>query len=456
MVLPASVQRLTQSTTSPPTFGEFFGQALVRSIGAPARQSRQDRADFLKVAPSLIQQGVLTTTTSDDPEAIKFGNKTFSSGGVALKPAIKQPSSTDILNQAKTAKIFAELGGQGQLSQASLEKFFIDPTVGPAALIRANFADELVKAQKSGDPNAVAEVEAKINQEMLASFNSLMSTFRGSPNAITAVNGVPTFMVQDASGKVRPATTKELTNPAALKPATQDQLDEQSGDAFEQLLKEAASSGSQASKDLLGNLKKTPGKKITAENLDKSLAQLFSGTTKKLTRGITERPGLAGAAAFFGGKAAAPFISAALPGGFPGQAALAPKAPLGKLAQFGQQAGLRLGPAIGGAAKLAGPIAIGATVGRDLGQIAGQFQEKVAPGLTGLFADPFRFATDPAFRQFSLQSQPSQNIQQPGFLESINPLNVTPLVPSSLQTGAAQELGETDFSQLLQLLNSGR
>jgi hypothetical protein len=415
----------------------MFGQALVRSIGAPARQARQERAEFLKIAPTLIQQGVLEPTTSDDPAAVKFGRKPLSVGGVSFKTKEKGTSLSDIETALDIQLKQQKLAGTGLVSQKALEDFFLsDQPTSPSVGIRTKFQpriteaeQELQKAQQSGDPSAMAAAQANLqgirgemNAQMALEFQELQSAYGRNPQAfIMGPGGVPQFMVKDGS-KARPATVDELKRASSLTPATEQQL------------------------------------AVSQEDQFKSLR-----TTSKVSGGLTESPGVLAALGFAAGKVGAPFISGALPGGFPGQALLAPKAPLNPLTALLQRAGIRagagVGPALSGAAKLAGPIAAGSLVGRDVGKFAQRAQESLAPGLTGLVADPVRFLTDPAFRQFSLESQPSANVQAPGFLESINPLNVNPFVPSGLQTGAAQEIGQTDFSQLLPLLetiNSGR
>jgi hypothetical protein len=454
----------------------MFGQALVRSIGAPARQARQERAEFLKIAPTLIQQGVLEPTTSDDPAAVKFGRKPLSVGGVSFKTKEKGTSLSDIETALDIQLKQQKLAGTGLVSQKALEDFFLsDQPTSPSVGIRTKFQpriteaeQELQKAQQSGDPSAMAAAQANLqgirgemNAQMALEFQELQSAYGRNPQAfIMGPGGVPQFMVKDGS-KARPATVDELKRASSLTPATEQQLAVSQEDQFKSLLKEV---GTPEAKALLEDMKK--GKKappLTAGALDRAAADIAAGTTSKVSGGLTESPGVLAALGFAAGKVGAPFISGALPGGFPGQALLAPKAPLNPLTALLQRAGIRagagVGPALSGAAKLAGPIAAGSLVGRDVGKFAQRAQESLAPGLTGLVADPVRFLTDPAFRQFSLESQPSANVQAPGFLESINPLNVNPFVPSGLQTGAAQEIGQTDFSQLLPLLetiNSGR
>jgi hypothetical protein len=465
-VKPAEFQRVVQSEVAAPTFGELFGQALARNVGRPIRQARQEKADFLKVAPTLAAQGLLGVTQGDDPNAvIKFGN-------VGLKPQTKPTTSADILNQAKTLEIFNKLGTQGTFDKEQLGKFFFDPTAGPAAQIQTSFADKLQKAQqedakliKEGKtPFMEDQVRAEMAQELAKESNVFLSAFQKNPQAfVTSPQGQPQVLIQGKGGTVAPATPQQLAQGVNnLKLATPQQVQ---GNIFSAPAVRTQTAEAKTKKptkleqmlidagivDETGQVTPTqaPPRQITKGDRVNAAAEIAQNTAGRVT-GLAgefarENPaitGLAGLGAFQ--QAVRPFLAGALPGGFPGQGLLAPKAPLSQLQNAFFRAGLRA-PSLGTLARGLGGVGVGTAVGQQLGTEVGRLQDRFLPGLTGFVADPLRFINDPAFREFSLNTRTPEGVEQAPFLESLNPFNQ-----------ARQELQATDFGKITPVLNAVR
>lgn len=212
----SQIQRVFQTSTPAPTFGQLFGQALVKSIGAPARQAREDRADFLKVAPSLIQQKMIEPTQVDDPNAIKFGKKPVSIGGISFKSTAPKPSIGDQKTALEIEKLRRELNQP--LSLSKLQDFYMkgDGILPSAAqTIMAEAEQEIANLKKNEQtPQKIAEIRNRAQQRVVNGLNAFLIQAQGNPQAIgiDPNTGQPTIVIKD--GKVtRQAKPSDLTNP---------------------------------------------------------------------------------------------------------------------------------------------------------------------------------------------------------------------------------------------------
>jgi hypothetical protein len=200
-----ATQRVVQSRTPAPTFGQLFGRALVRNVGQANRDAVKERADFLKIAPSALQQEVLTTTTKDDPDVIKFGGKAAGVGGLFFKPSRKAVDAKKFFETQIKAHEAANLG---LASQKSIEEAYNDPISGGANEVRKGFAKKLKDAKTDQERLAV------INEREAAVTRGLQQLINNSRNRVGVdANGRAQFFVSDGKGGVRSATSAELADP---------------------------------------------------------------------------------------------------------------------------------------------------------------------------------------------------------------------------------------------------